>query len=833
MKTSPSTCEIAISSSINNDSRLLAEDEGDDEGNIEVSVQYNSDDESTSSDRKTRSMDPLSKYHDKPRGGMEDDDGDGSKKSCMNSFRNESNPADCSTILSECFSGEDTAEATTATITNSPFLAGEGTQPSFFIQRQDGNSNVVVSPALLRYFNDENGDEERAANRYVNDLTSSSRMTTSIVSPLSPSSQLITKRYPKDPTTTPNRPPSTNCSVPSMNMGTNHHTIWDHSAPSKSTILDRYRSSVDPVETNTILSSHKDDHLSSVHPMTTLETKANVREIISTKEDDRDDDGEEDDEEEELSWRMSPDKSMSDWTIEIQTKIVGSGTNAQSTTTLPSNTVVQYHVHKSVLAVGPRRSQYFVKLFRSNATAALSTTNTTITTNLLEMDELTALAFPILLDYMYGTTTTSTTTIPITTYNATALHVLAQQLEMKHLRTIVRNFWMQDLSMENIAIYYQHASSSKVYQGLLLNTHHTGAQDCDGVGGGLDDPLIIRALEMYCAQHMFDVDSGKCTIADILDILDPQFLYNVIVQAHDNNEKYRMMNRSRDDNENTFSLRLSLIIAVYCNIHYETDLDVTMFQQLTDRRHLPVLESQAAKVFLELQERLLCVPNSTVASLTDRCISVLANNWDTSCIKKQEHISDSAASSTTTTVVLPRLQSIALETFVSQAFMNATERIEELESNHAEVQTRNVELKQMVELAQSKVNTLEEQNQELQLQLRELQKEMKSMKESTDTTDHSSCNGNSSKTTRGRQTLTTENNINGTVHVVVEYTDDNHMVENNYDESPTTIETSTRNLQTSRVQQQQQQQQRNAIDHGRLLLQRLDSPATNHLNEQQ
>ena len=144
--------------------------------------------------------------------------------------------------------------------------------------------------------------------------------------------------------------------------------------------------------------------------------------------------------------------------------------------------------------------------------------------------------------------------------------------------------------------------------------------------------IIDRSSRTVSNYLLFDFT----TIANILDILDPQFLYNVIHQAHDNNEKFRMTNRSRgDDNENTFSLRLSLIIAVYCNIHYEIDLDVTMFQLLTDRRHLPILESQAAKVFLELQEKLSGVQNATVTSLTERCISVLASNWNTTCIKKE------------------------------------------------------------------------------------------------------------------------------------------------------------------------------------------------------
>ena len=800
MKSSPSTYSIEISPSNNNGNREVLSS-AEDEANIEVSIRYKSitahTHQDTSENCSFNRMDPYYDYRSNPLIDI-NDKADIEKKS-NNEFSDESNPADCSTILSECFSGEDTAEVTTTSIAKG-LLVVDSIQQQLSFQLEDDNSNidVQVSPSPIRYFKHDNKHDGNCGT------------TSGTTTPLSPSSKLITKRYPKDPTTTPNRPLSSYYMVPSMTIGTKH-TTWDHEANNAPNI-DSIRQLVEPIEANTS-SSHD---VSS--PSVQQKSNESGGEGKYLKEGDDDDGDDDDDEEEELSWRMNPNKSMSDWTIEIQTKKLVSGNNTRITAP-PSKSNV-YYVHKSVLAVGPRRSQYFVKLFRSLAAGVATTTETT--TTVLVLDELTATAFPILLDYMYGTSTATptkdeTSIIPITTYNATALHVLAQQLEMKHLRTMVRNFWMQDLSMENIATYYRHASSSDIFHNLIRSTHTTrNSVQCGGGGGGLDDPLIIRALEMYCAQHMFDVDSGNCTIADILDILDPQFLYNVISQAHDNNEKYVMMHHSHNtDKENTFSLRLSLIVAVYCNIHYETDLDKTMFQQLTDRRHLPVLESQAARVFLELQEKLLCEPNTTVTSLTDRCISVLANHWDEACIKKPERNVDSTTNMTST-VALPRLQSMALESFVSRAFINATERINAMESRNAELQHRNVELTQMLERTQMKVATLEHENNELQRQLREL-RPIKTDDAISDRTPNAGPQSHSS--------TQNDNRIHGVVVVAAVEEPATCVDEENVHQLMETDRWHGHD-HTSQQQQQQQQQQRTAIDQGRLLLQRLDTTST-------
>lgn len=433
-----------------------------------------------------------------------------------------------------------------------------------------------------------------------------------------------------------------------------------------------------------------------------------------------------DDADDELSWRMSPLKSMSDWVIKVVTP-------------RENNKADVYHVHKSILAVGPRRSSFFANLFRehnqqqallqqcnntnngkntiageamsysharstswqlpeipsatnilagvgggltnhhpisTNETATSKTTMTT--TTLLELEGLAAAAFPCLLDFLYD----PQARINLTTQNATALHVLAQRLEIKSLRARARDFWMQDMGMDNLAVYYEH-SSTRV----------------------LDDPLILRAVEMYCAQHLFDV-RGNCTIADILDQIDPQFLLNVITLA----------SNDAVDRE-AFSLRLSLIIAVYCNMH-QRELDDLMFHRLTDARHLPAIEAQAARAFLELQEVLSGGPNDRITSLTERCIAVLAENWDDACVVVPSHVKSGGGGghgmTSNVTVSLPRLVGKALEGFVSDSFVNAKQRIVRLEAEKEDSQRQNDDIKRHND-------DLQQHNECLQRQLLEMQ----------------------------------------------------------------------------------------------------------------
>jgi len=382
--------------------------------------------------------------------------------------------------------------------------------------------------------------------------------------------------------------------------------------------------------------------------------------------DDRDDDEDEsvvsepdpEDDEAELSWRLDPSRSLSDWTV----KVVVKGTK----------TVQTYHVHKSVLAIGPRRSTYFANAFQKNhspspsplkpkptsrflnnqwspdclsvsgGSAQLLLDFSDATNSRLEVHPLAAQAFPVLLDYVYS----SSGRLAIKTENATALHALSHHLEMKALRKVVNDFWMANMSMMNLCVYYQHARIFK-------------------------DKKIQSFAEDYCAQHIFEV--SESVVVDILTTVDPLFFLRVVSTVG-----------------SSFSLRLSLLIAVYCNVH-KSELDQNMFLRLTAPSHLPSLEIKAARALLEIEDDICRGKREELTSLKTRCIEVLSENWSVACIKENKETEQYE-------FTMPRLFAEPLEEFTSQSLLCAKKRLLRAEQEKIALLKKNEEMKRELEL---------------------------------------------------------------------------------------------------------------------------------------
>jgi BTB/POZ domain len=158
-----------------------------------------------------------------------------------------------------------------------------------------------------------------------------------------------------------------------------------------------------------------------------------------------------------LLWRRDPDESKIDWTIQIiiakrtskteneddgtddHANVTRSGSGGSSGTNNDDNaasneddasTVVDlmmmtttttiYHVHVRNLTVGPRRSEYFVVLLQDGGRFAESQSKT----SRIQLHPMTAVAFPMLLDFMYFSEQDGPAPFT-TTANATALYSLA------------------------------------------------------------------------------------------------------------------------------------------------------------------------------------------------------------------------------------------------------------------------------------------------------------------------------------------------------------------------------------------------------------------------
>ena len=455
----------------------------------------------------------------------------------------------------------------------------------------------------------------------------------------------------------------------------------------------------------------------------------------------------------ELSWRSPKQISHSDWTIIVVVK----GSNI---------TMQKYHVHKSTLAVGPKRSYYFAQAFQNaaddtlllnndadplllddslpegsspndhrssnmspsggHALLATSTTCSSVNsttdgiefydfvrealsaasspctsqqqeeqeqqehqsrqaqspsppgfgggatgdavpvsptlidnvgqeqqTTRLELEQLAAENFPFLLDYLYS----PYHELKINTYNATALHSLSAQLQMRALRRKVREFWMADLGMDNLVTYYDHARLFK-------------------------DAKILAHAEQHCAQHIFDI--SESAVVNVLTAIDPNFFLRVVTlcserqlqedaerrqqeqQQHDkkngkmttggdpkhsssmiriqstNNkgnlldmddrgvEERDILEDDEDDEDREKPLRLSVLVAVYSGIH-KNELNPSIFNRLTSKEHIPEMECKAAKFLLELEMEIDSSNAGKLTTLKRRAIPVLAKRWEESC----------------------------------------------------------------------------------------------------------------------------------------------------------------------------------------------------------
>lgn len=131
-----------------------------------------------------------------------------------------------------------------------------------------------------------------------------------------------------------------------------------------------------------------------------------------------------------LSWRQDKNKSMSDWVITVKRE------DGKPVKDSP------FHVHKAMLAAGPRPAEFFADEF---AKAGHATE--------LVLKASAADAFPQLLDFVYGGKFTSTTK------SATALLYLANSLRIRTLHASAMEYTKTDLGPQTVATYCMEAAA--------------------------------------------------------------------------------------------------------------------------------------------------------------------------------------------------------------------------------------------------------------------------------------------------------------------------------------------------------------------------------------
>jgi hypothetical protein len=276
-----------------------------------------------------------------------------------------------------------------------------------------------------------------------------------------------------------------------------------------------------------------------------------------------------------LSWRLDPDVSLSDWTVCV--------------TNTSDGTVHTYHLHKNILAVGPRKSEYFASVFRSRGRAGDSITE-------ISLAAAACRAIPQLLDFVYS----HHGQLDITANSATGLRYLAKMFGIRILHKQVTEFIQRDLSLSNVLIYYRDAFA-------------------------LGDEKVTTWTARHCARNIMKIDPHN----SILVNMDTKFFLRVLQntespEGNSTNNRTALALRQRHYHS-------SILVASYCRLN-KNALDETSFRLLTDEGVLPLIDYSVALMLLELEADVSPVGTSVlkfseITSLQKRCIKELAHHW--------------------------------------------------------------------------------------------------------------------------------------------------------------------------------------------------------------
>jgi len=276
-----------------------------------------------------------------------------------------------------------------------------------------------------------------------------------------------------------------------------------------------------------------------------------------------------------LSWRLDPEASQSDWTIEIF------GSDEPRTNDVVNKDdapLAIYPVHKAVLSVGPKRCLYFVRLLQNHGFS-----EATVQKSRIVLHKLAADTFPRFLDYLYLENDDNVADEVFTTETVSAFHHLAQYFGVtSNLQAKCQAFWKEDMTVENAIIYYE--------QAVIFH-----------------DQEIMAAVVEVVWKNLDQINNAST---------DPEKPHS-LMEASDSAFWLLVLQKNGGEPNNA----LSQTITYFSTLHL-SELDADIFSQLTDPKLLPSVAWEAAIDLLKLEKKLL-----KLATVQDRCIEALATHW--------------------------------------------------------------------------------------------------------------------------------------------------------------------------------------------------------------
>lgn len=284
------------------------------------------------------------------------------------------------------------------------------------------------------------------------------------------------------------------------------------------------------------------------------------------------DDSSDDTESKPLSWRLAPEDSMSDWKVNV--------IDAQN-----EDITTVYHVHKNILAIGPRRSRYFSRLFRTSA--PISELNNA--TSYITLGSTAAAAFPAMLDFIYGTNNGV-----FTATQAVALRYLAHYFDIRALHKVATKYIRNTLTAKTAPIYL---AESAFYH----------------------DDRLMNAARDVCAQNFDRIYVG------LLAGLPPDIFRLAVTSP----------------NLKCKSEWLSKVVSKFCRSH-EDALDADLIRTITSSKIMPKIMPEESPYMLKLCADYGVDANNNTPSLNDksslrrRCIEACCSSWSEQLAKPLE-----------------------------------------------------------------------------------------------------------------------------------------------------------------------------------------------------
>lgn len=247
---------------------------------------------------------------------------------------------------------------------------------------------------------------------------------------------------------------------------------------------------------------------------------------------------------------LDKEESFSDWTLKVITTKRG-GREATR----------EYHVHRSALAIGPKKSGYFETIFKSNGFK-----ESTDKTSEVNLPEEVAAQIPVLLDFLYCPNKRETALIDRNNWRM--LSYLADYFLIPALKDSIKEYVLKDvLDIKNLEGYLSSLSDN-------------------------DDNLnefLVPSVTSACVQMILSIKVGS----SLLSTLPPAMLLQVFIMTRASKDIKSLSSNSQ------FHICKLAIDYIRTNINI---LDKKFFYALTDELYLPSDVGQAGQVAIDLLE---------------------------------------------------------------------------------------------------------------------------------------------------------------------------------------------------------------------------------------